>query len=220
MLIFMHWLAMASTARPSASRRFAVRLAAPRSRARRNTPLYRLKTPSYQIAMVLTGLAEGLDPSAAERVAGLSSGHYHYLAKPCREARTDLARALLLPSPPPAPAASTNCAPGSAATSKCSGCGWPSTPARSFFPCSNWVPAHNTWHTCSFTLYDRAWPPFCLPLFTSDGLNLYFYAAFGAFWNMARREMPRAERAPVAGGDQPDLRAGEKMLTFGASCFG
>jgi transposase-like protein len=38
--------------------------------ARRHTPLYRLKTPSHQIAMVLTALAEGLDASAAERVIG------------------------------------------------------------------------------------------------------------------------------------------------------
>jgi transposase-like protein len=38
--------------------------------ARRDTPLYRLKTPSHQIAVVLTALAEGLDPSAAERVFG------------------------------------------------------------------------------------------------------------------------------------------------------
>src|SRR5438105_130217 len=62
--------AMASMGMPSASRRFAVKPAAARSRARRNTPLYRLKTPSHQIAMVLTALAEGLDPSAAERVFG------------------------------------------------------------------------------------------------------------------------------------------------------
>jgi hypothetical protein len=38
--------------------------------ARRHTPLYRLKTPTHQIAMVLSALAEGLDPSAAERVSG------------------------------------------------------------------------------------------------------------------------------------------------------
>ena len=38
--------------------------------ARRNTPLYRLKTPSQQIAVVLSALAEGLDASAAERVFG------------------------------------------------------------------------------------------------------------------------------------------------------
>ncbi len=38
--------------------------------ARRHTPLYRLKTPAHQIAMVLSALAEGLDSSAAERVFG------------------------------------------------------------------------------------------------------------------------------------------------------
>jgi len=38
--------------------------------ARRDTPLYRLKTPSHQVAIVLAALAEGLDPSAAERVFG------------------------------------------------------------------------------------------------------------------------------------------------------
>ena len=38
--------------------------------ARRHTPLYHLKTPSRQVAMVLSALAEGLDPSAAERVFG------------------------------------------------------------------------------------------------------------------------------------------------------
>lgn len=38
--------------------------------ARRHTPLYRLKTPSHQVAMVLSALAEGLDTSAAERVFG------------------------------------------------------------------------------------------------------------------------------------------------------
>jgi len=38
--------------------------------SRRHTPLYRLKTPSHQIAMVLSALAEGLDASAAERVFG------------------------------------------------------------------------------------------------------------------------------------------------------
>jgi hypothetical protein len=38
--------------------------------ARRYTPLYRLKTPSQQVAVVLAALAEGLDASAAERVFG------------------------------------------------------------------------------------------------------------------------------------------------------
>ena len=42
--------------------------------SRHNTPLYRLKTPSHQVAMVLSALAEGLDPSAAERVFGFRQG--------------------------------------------------------------------------------------------------------------------------------------------------
>jgi hypothetical protein len=45
--------------------------------ARHDTPLYHLKTPSQQVAMVLTALAEGLDASAAERVAGLPAGDHH-----------------------------------------------------------------------------------------------------------------------------------------------
>ena len=38
--------------------------------ARRHTPLYRLKTPSHHVAMVLSALAEGLDASAGERIFG------------------------------------------------------------------------------------------------------------------------------------------------------
>ncbi len=45
------------------------RLAA-RWRTRRNTPLYRLKTASHRVAEVLTALAEGLSVSAAVRVFG------------------------------------------------------------------------------------------------------------------------------------------------------
>jgi len=37
---------------------------------RRHTALYRLKTPSHEVAGVLASLAERLDPSAAERVFG------------------------------------------------------------------------------------------------------------------------------------------------------
>jgi hypothetical protein len=50
--------------------------------ARRHTPLYRLKTPSQQIAVVLSALAEGLDASAAERVAGLPTSDHRHLVVP------------------------------------------------------------------------------------------------------------------------------------------
>jgi hypothetical protein len=42
----------------------------------------------------------------------------------------------------------------------------------------------------SSTRSDKAWPPFCLPLFNSDGLNLYFYALtahFGQWLALGRR---------------------------------
>src|SRR5215831_8354380 len=54
----------------NASNGGAVRRARPPGAARLHTPLYRLKTPSRQVALVLSALAEGLDVSAAERVFG------------------------------------------------------------------------------------------------------------------------------------------------------
>jgi hypothetical protein len=54
--------------------------------------------------------------------------------------------------------------------------------------------------------------PGCIPLFTSDGLNLYFYAALGPFWAVARSKTSRAEGVPVAGGGGLDLWPGEKKL--------
>jgi len=63
--------------------------------ARRHTPLYRLKTPSQQIAVVLSSLAEGLDLSAAERVFGYRQATITSLSHSCWAARSKLARALL-----------------------------------------------------------------------------------------------------------------------------
>ena len=73
--------------------------------SRRKTALYRLKTPSQQIAMVLSVLAEGLDASAAERVAGLSTTTITSLSHSRWATRTVLARTLLLQSSAPASAA-------------------------------------------------------------------------------------------------------------------
>jgi transposase-like protein len=71
--------------------------------ARRNTPLYRLKTPSHRVAMVLSALAEGLDASAAERIFGYRQATITSLSVACWRARSDLARTLLLPSPASTP---------------------------------------------------------------------------------------------------------------------
>src|SRR5215471_5461063 len=195
MLTFTRWLAMASMGVLSRSRRFAARSAAPRSRARRNTPMYRLKTPSQEVAMVLAALAEGLDASAASRIFGFrqvtittwltragkhaQSLHEHffcYLHLPylqLDELRTRLR--------------------------SCTQVLWlwlVIDPRTKILPVlqfgSRTQPmAHRVIHSLRQRL-----APSCIPLFTSDGLNLYFYAltahfgqwrAFGRRWRNRRR---------------------------------
>jgi hypothetical protein len=82
--------------------------------SRRNTALYRLKTPSHQIAVVLSALAEGLDLSAAERVAELPTNHHRQpfcpelesTHKSCTNAPSAISSSRTC--------SWTNCAPGSA----------------------------------------------------------------------------------------------------------
>jgi hypothetical protein len=142
---------------------------------RRNTPLYRLKTPSQQIAMVLSALVEGLDPSAAERVFGyrqrtiitwLSRAgqhaqslherffrHLHLPHLQLDEIRTRLRCPTQVP--------------------------WlwlAIDPRTKLLPVLHQGPrtqlaAHLLIHSLRELL-----APDCLPLFTSDELNLYFYA--------------------------------------------
>src|SRR6266568_2040117 len=106
--------------------------------ARRHTPLYRLKTPSHQIGMVLSARAEGLDASAAERVFGYrqatistwltragqhaQSFHEHMFCH-LRLAYVQLDHC---------------CARDSAATPTSCGCGWPSIPRQRSFPSCIW----------------------------------------------------------------------------------
>jgi hypothetical protein len=54
--------------------------------------------------------------------------------------------------------------------------------------------------------------PSCLPLCTSDGLNLYVDAARGPIWILVPAASSRQERATVAGGGGSDLGPGENML--------
>jgi IS1 family transposase len=167
--------------------------------ARRDTPLYRLKTPAARVGEVLTALAEGLDVSAAERVFGhrratittwllragthgaaLHARWFHDLHLPhlqLDEIRTRLrrrAQVLWL---------------------------W-----VALDPLSKTVPvlhlgarsqaaAHAVVHALR-----RQLAPGCLPAFTSDGLNLYFYALTAHFgqWVAGRRRQRR--RWQVAAG--------------------
>jgi IS1 family transposase len=157
--------------------------------ARRNTPLYRLKTPSQQVTVVLSALAEGLDPSAAERVFGFrhatvttwltrAGEHAQVLHEHCfrhlwlphlqlDELRTRLRcsqHVLWL---------------------------WLAIdPRTKILPVLQLGPrtqhaAHRVIHSLRELL-----APGCIPLFTSDGLNLYFYALtahFGHWLTGSRR---------------------------------
>jgi hypothetical protein len=93
--------------------------------ARRDTPLYRLKTPSHQVGMVLSALAEGLDPSAAQRVAGLPASHHHEpfsrVQAGTRTRCTSTSSAICISRT----SSWRNSALGYAAPHRCSGCGWP-----------------------------------------------------------------------------------------------
>ena len=169
--------------------------------ARRDTPLYRLKTPSQQIAIVLSVLAEGLDPSAAERVFGyrqatittwltragehaesLHEHCFHTLQIPhiqLDELRTRLRNAkqiLWL---------------------------W-----LAIDPCTKLLPvlhlgprtqpmAHRVIHSLRQLL-----APGCIPLFTSDGLNVYFYALTAHFgqWLVVSHRGRNVRRWQVAAG--------------------
>ncbi|HEX6478916.1 MAG TPA: hypothetical protein VF043_08720 [Ktedonobacteraceae bacterium] len=169
--------------------------------ARRNTPLYRLKTPSQQVAVVLSALAEGLDASAAERVFGFrqatitrwltrAGGHAHTLHERffCHlhlphlqldELRTRLRSAtqvLWL---------------------------WLAIdPRTKILPVLHLGPrTQHMAHLLIHSLRERL-APGCLPLFTSDGLNLSFYALTAHFgqWLQVDRRGRKALRWQVAAG--------------------
>jgi IS1 family transposase len=157
--------------------------------ARRDTPLYRLKTPSHQIAIVLSALAEGLDPSAAERVFGFRQATITtWLSRAGEHAQTlhkisfcslqlpylqlDELRTRLRSS------------------TQVLWLWLAIDPLTKTLPYLQLGPrtqhmAHLVIHSLRLIL-----APGCLPLFTSDGLNVYFYALtahFGQWLPVVRR---------------------------------
>ena len=151
--------------------------------SRRDTPLYRLKTASTRVAEVLGALAEGLSVAAAVRVFGYSENtittwltragehsaslHDHWFQRlhlpylQLDELRTRLrtrAQVLWL---------------------------WVALdPLTKLIPV--WHLGGRTQHAAHTVVHElrRRLAPDCIPIFTSDGLNLYFYALtahFGAW---------------------------------------
>ena len=179
--------------------------------ARNHTPLYRLKTPSQQVAMVLMALAEGLDASAAERVFGYrqatittwlgragkhaQSFHEHFFCHlQLRYVQLDeLHQAARLHTG--AVALAGHRSPHQAASG-----------ASARLPHTFHGPSA---HPLAPTVLD-SWLP---PALYERRLKSLLLRAHGPLWPVARGGSSRATRAPVAGGSRPNLRPGEKMLS-------
>jgi IS1 family transposase len=157
--------------------------------ARRDTPLYRLQTPSHQIAVVLSALAEGLDPSAAERVFGFRhSTITRWLTRAGEHAHTLHNRTFRILWLPHLQLDELRTRLRSA--NQILWLWLAIDPLTKILPVLELGPrtqtmAHRLIHSLRQIL-----APGCVPLFTSDGLNLYFYALtahFGQWLASGRR---------------------------------
>jgi IS1 family transposase/transposase-like protein len=169
--------------------------------ARRHTPLYRLKTPSHRVAKVLSALAEGLDPSAAERVFGYRQATITtWLSRAGEHAQTlheRFFRTLHLPYLQLDELRTRlRCAKQVLWL-------W-----LAIDPCTKILPVlelgprtQNMAHLLIHSLR-QILAPGCLPFFTSDGLNLYFYALTAHFgqWREEGLRGRKALRWRVAAG--------------------
>jgi IS1 family transposase len=169
--------------------------------ARRHTPLYRLKTPSHQIAMVITALAEGLDPSAAERVFGFRQASIStWLSRAGQHVRTFHERSfchLQLPH--------LQCDERRTRLRSSTHVLWlwlAIDPRTKLVPVLYLGPrTQHAAHMVIHALRQRL-APGCLPLFTSDGLNLSFYALTAHFgqWLQVHRRGRNERQWQVAAG--------------------
>jgi len=169
--------------------------------ARRHTPLYRLKTPSHQIAMVLSALAEGLDPSAAERVFAYRQATIAtWLSRAGQHAQTFHERSfsnLWLPH------LQLDELRTRLRSSQHVLWLW-----LTIDPCTKILPVLHlgprTQHMAHLVIHSlqQLLAPGCLPLFTSDGLNVYFYALTAHFgtWREERRRGRNVRRWQVEAG--------------------
>jgi IS1 family transposase/transposase-like protein len=157
--------------------------------ARRHTPLYRLKTPSQQVAIVLAALAEGLDASAAERIFGYRQTTITtWLSRAGEHAQSFHERCFRNLQLPHLQLDELRTRLRSAKQIL-----WlwlAIDPITKIVPVLHLGPrtqsvAHLLIHSLRQIL-----APGCIPLFTSDGLNVYFYALtahFGHWREVCRR---------------------------------
>ncbi len=167
--------------------------------ARRDTPLYRLKTPSQQVAIVLAALAEGLDPSAAERVFGYRQATLtRWLMRAGKHAQVLHERSfcqLRLPH-----LQLDELRTRLRCSTRVLWIWLAIDPLTKILPVLSLGPrTQNAAHTFIHSLRGVL-APGCLPLFTSDGLNLYFYALTAHFgtWRQEKRRGRNTRRWQVA----------------------
>jgi transposase-like protein len=146
--------------------------------------LYRLKTPSHKVAVVLSALAEGLDPSAAERVFGYRQATITaWLSRAGEHARTLHERSFCSLQLPHLQLDELRTRLRSAKQVLWL---W-----LAIDPCTKVIPVLHlgprTQHMAHLLIHSlrQLLAPGCLPLFTSDGLNVYFYALPSPFWPVA-----------------------------------
>jgi IS1 family transposase/transposase-like protein len=169
--------------------------------ARLHTPMYRLKTPSRQVALVLSALAEGLDVSAAERVFDFRQATItRWLLRAGVHAQTMQQRTFCHLEIPHVQLDEVR------------------TRLRSHMqvlwlwlaidPLTKCIPVfqvgprtHEMAHLLIHRLREHL-APGCLPLFTSDGLTAYFYALTAHFgqWIKAPGSRSRKPQWQVAAG--------------------
>lgn len=169
--------------------------------ARRDTPLYHLKTPSQQVAMVLSALAEGLDPSAVERVFGFRQATImRWLTRAGEHAQTLHKRTfchLHLPH-----LQLDELRTRLRCTKQILWLWLAIDPRTKILPVLELGPrTQHMAHRVIHSLRERL-APGCIPLFTSDGLNLYFYALTAHFghWLPVRRRGRNMRQWQVAAG--------------------
>jgi hypothetical protein len=166
---------------------------------RHNTPLYRLKTASHRVAEVLTALAEGLSVSAAVRVFG----HRHatittWLTRAGAHSATLHERVfqrLHLPHIQLDELRSRLRARTHAVWL------WLALdPLTKIIPVLHLgAPSQDSAHAVVHELHGRL-ASGCLPVFTSDGLNLYFYALTAHFGQWVASVGRQARQWQVAAG--------------------
>jgi IS1 family transposase len=157
--------------------------------SRSNTALYRLKTPSQQVAVVLSALAEGLDPSAAARVFGFRPAIITtWLTRAGEHAQTLHERFFSNLHLPHLQLDELRTRLRSA--NQILWLWLAIDPLTKILPALELGPRTQTMaHRLIHALQQRL-APGCIPLFTSDGLNCYFYALtahFGQRLALSRR---------------------------------